>query len=380
MMEELDQCRSLLATVDDADKKHRAITFRLNTDAIDDHQTVIEPRGVRLEYYRSVGSPVLWDHGLDARRGKDPIAKNEWTKAQGNKRAVLLSRNHFHKDEFSQQRFEWYQDEVLKGISLRFRQPNTDEYGPPTQDEIRSRPELDRLRSVWNQTQGRRGWVLRAWDLAEQSCTPLPSNPETIAIEDIRSIMECCRSGMWLPDDVKTQLEARMSDSLGGLEGGGATGKPGRRDEEEDGEVIGEEPDDEDSAKRFVEEEGGEYVVKSEKGKALGKYKSKASAEKRLGQIEYFKHKKERALDGPHVIQDGTNYRIMLGERCLHSLDDEAMASAYLATISDETDHKRSPEYLAFLSRSRHEAFEERMKRTINEYVEFRCYGALGHG
>ena len=35
------------------------------------------------------------------------------------------------------------------------------------------------------------------------------------------------------------------------------------------------------------------YVVKSEKGKNLSKpYKTKAAAEKRLRQIEYFKHKK----------------------------------------------------------------------------------------
>ena len=35
------------------------------------------------------------------------------------------------------------------------------------------------------------------------------------------------------------------------------------------------------------------YVVYSEKGKRLSKpYKTKAQAEKRLGQIEYFKHKK----------------------------------------------------------------------------------------
>jgi hypothetical protein len=306
MIEELDQCRSLLATVDDADKKHRAITFRLNTDAIDDHFTVIEPRGVRLAYYDSVGRPVLWHHGLDVRRGVDPIAKNEWVKPQGNKRSVLVSRNQFFKDDFSQERFEWYQDEVLKGISLRFRQPNAGDYGPPTPDEIRARPELEALRSVWNETQGRRGWVLRAWDLAEQSCTPLPSNPETIAIPDIRSILDCCRSGMWLPDDVRTQLEALVTEP------------------------------------------------------------------------ESTPEEKPDPVEGPHIVHEADAYRVMLGERCLRSVDDEATAQAYLATIADETDSRKTPEYLAFLSRSRHEAFEERMTRMINEYIEFRCYGALG--
>ena len=37
------------------------------------------------------------------------------------------------------------------------------------------------------------------------------------------------------------------------------------------------------------------YIVKSKKGKKLSKaYKTKAAAEKRLKQIEYFKHKKSR--------------------------------------------------------------------------------------
>jgi hypothetical protein len=41
----------------------------------------------------------------------------------------------------------------------------------------------------------------------------------------------------------------------------------------------------------------GSYYVKSEKGKNLGgPYSSKAEAEKRLSQVEYFKHKKKKTL------------------------------------------------------------------------------------
>ena len=36
---------------------------------------------------------------------------------------------------------------------------------------------------------------------------------------------------------------------------------------------------------------GGKYVVVSHKGKRLSKPMSKASAKKRLAQIEYFKHR-----------------------------------------------------------------------------------------
>lgn len=41
----------------------------------------------------------------------------------------------------------------------------------------------------------------------------------------------------------------------------------------------------------MISKEGAYYVVRSKKGKSLGKYKSKASAKKRLRQVEYFKHK-----------------------------------------------------------------------------------------
>lgn len=39
---------------------------------------------------------------------------------------------------------------------------------------------------------------------------------------------------------------------------------------------------------------GGKYKVFSHKGKSLSKKLSKAEAEKRLHQIEYFKHKKKK--------------------------------------------------------------------------------------
>jgi hypothetical protein len=35
----------------------------------------------------------------------------------------------------------------------------------------------------------------------------------------------------------------------------------------------------------------GRYEVQSEKGKNLGEYKTKEQAEKRLKEVEYFKHK-----------------------------------------------------------------------------------------
>lgn len=41
----------------------------------------------------------------------------------------------------------------------------------------------------------------------------------------------------------------------------------------------------------YITKQGSEYVVHAESGKELGRYKTRAEAEHRLKQIEYFKHK-----------------------------------------------------------------------------------------
>ena len=48
----------------------------------------------------------------------------------------------------------------------------------------------------------------------------------------------------------------------------------------------------------MIRKEGSEYFVYSEKGKKLSKgYASKGEAEKRLGQIEFFKHDNKRIIE-----------------------------------------------------------------------------------
>ncbi len=42
----------------------------------------------------------------------------------------------------------------------------------------------------------------------------------------------------------------------------------------------------------MITKKGNKFVVKSESGKNLSKPVSKSEAEKRLAQVEYFKHKK----------------------------------------------------------------------------------------
>jgi hypothetical protein len=45
----------------------------------------------------------------------------------------------------------------------------------------------------------------------------------------------------------------------------------------------------------MIKKIGSEYVVKSRAGKNLGRYKKKSAADKRLRQIEFFKHKNRGA-------------------------------------------------------------------------------------
>jgi hypothetical protein len=312
---DIDLLRSLDAKmlVDDVDKVERCITFRLNTDDVDDHHTVILPSGGKFENYKRAGSPVLWHHGLDPRRGFDPVGKNLTIRSYGQVRPEIRSRNQFLTDDFSQQRYEWYRDEVLTGISLRFRSPNDGDYGPPTSDEIRARPELEALRSVWRETEGRRGWVLRSWDLAEQSLTPIPSNPNAIAVSRCVAIAECCRSGMWLPDDVRTEIEARAAET-----------KP----------VETPEP-------------------------------TETPVETPLVPL------------GVRVEVDGTAWRVMDGARRLASFSTAEPAEDFLRAISAETDPKQSLDYRAFISRSRHQEFEQRMTKMINEYVDLYRWGSI---
>lgn len=58
-----------------------------------------------------------------------------------------------------------------------------------------------------------------------------------------------------------------------------------RPDLVEDGKVTGNKYED------VIEKQGERFIVKSKKGKVLGEFKSRAAAEKRLRQIEFFKRK-----------------------------------------------------------------------------------------
>lgn len=54
----------------------------------------------------------------------------------------------------------------------------------------------------------------------------------------------------------------------------------------------------------YITKNGSKYVVHAESGKVMGRENSKAAAEKRLREIEYFKHNDERMTDEQKAIRD----------------------------------------------------------------------------
>jgi hypothetical protein len=83
----------------------------------------------------------------------------------------------------------------------------------------------------------------------------------------------------------------------------------------------------------------GKYRVYSEKGKTLGTYRSRGAAEKRLRQIEYFKHVK-KADDNDHIdlsdVEDLT-YSAILRE--LNKQCDREVVQDFLRIFKDIFDH-----------------------------------------
>jgi len=312
--------RSFEAQIDDVKPDERSIVAKINTWDVDRYQTAILPRGAILEGYRK-NPVVLWEHGEDKLRGSLPVGRNQWITTDDR---AMKAKTIFKDDEFSRELFKCYQEGWLRGWSVRMVNP---EYSPPTPDEIRSRPELTSCRQVF-----------RRWSLGEYSAVAVPGNEDTLTILASRGLMS--------PDRLRA-----MTDSGGGMAGGGAALKPS--------DAI---PD-----KRFVKEIDGKWHVMSAEGKSLGEYDSKEGAEKRLGEIEHFKHEdKKKERTAPAIIEDGGTWWIDEGDRRSCSFSDPQTAEEYLALMVAAP--KRRIEDEAAIVQSLGEI--RRAKQEINEYVK----------
>jgi len=273
--------RTFDAVIDDVNTVKRSVVARINTSSRDRYNTVIAPKGCQSKNWRAAGGPVLWEHGKDPRRFTDPIAnsRNLWNNG-GPMPTELIAEPVFLDDDFSQQRFEWYRDGKVKGWSVNIL-PVAKSVSPPTKDELRARPDWEDVELVY-----------REWDLAEFSGTVIPGNAEALTSDRVTGVMEMVERGLlWLPDEARSIYEARARTmtSSGGMATGGAAVEP---------------------QERRIVEEGGKYYVLSEEGKHLGgPYGSRGEAEKRLEQVEYFKHKDKDHRSAPYIDGDGRTVR-----------------------------------------------------------------------
>lgn len=84
------------------------------------------------------------------------------------------------------------------------------------------------------------------------------------------------------------------------------------------------------SLHEYIQKSGSQFVVKSKKGKPMGSYRSRAAAEKRLRQIEFFKHKKT----------ESSNWKARLFEkRETPSLAKTALEFGLLEPAHDESEY-----------------------------------------
>lgn len=189
--------RAFTAQVDDVNASERSIVAKISTGAIDRYNTVFDVKGFSLESYNQ-NRVVLFEHGRDPLRGSMPIGKNLWIKAAGiGANSKLIAKTQFKKDDFSQQLYEAYRDGDMRGWSIS---AIPSDYGPPTKEEIRNRPELANVSNIY-----------RSVDLCEYSAVSVPGNPDCLTSDELRSASRVIARGIPVPEDVKPLVEAAVA-------------------------------------------------------------------------------------------------------------------------------------------------------------------------
>jgi hypothetical protein len=183
--------RSMVSPDDktEINRPRRQIRHFFGSEAVDRHQSIIDPAGVELARFKQTGGNVPWEHGLDPARGKLPVASSLEAGLDRYKgQSVLVGLTEFPDiDEFTDKVWKLYADRRLRGWSLRFA-PDYARVGAPTREEIRARPELAALADAYHNSNGDRGYIVRKCDLVEYSATCAPSNTDSVTIDVLRSI------------------------------------------------------------------------------------------------------------------------------------------------------------------------------------------------
>jgi len=190
--------RAFSATVDDVNTTERSMVAKINSARLDRYRTVIDPRGGDFRNYAKT-PVVLWCHGKDVKnRGDLPVGRNLWIRADKGSEPKVIAKTRFHNDDFSQLLYEAYRDGDITGWSISMLPID---FGPPSERELRDRPELTDCEVVY-----------RTWEMAEYSCVPCPGNPDCITIDEARSLGKLVSRGLAIPDDYMQAVERVKGD------------------------------------------------------------------------------------------------------------------------------------------------------------------------
>lgn len=203
--------RSFNAKVDDVDTSKRTITAKINSAALDYYRSVIDPRGADLRNYNESfnesiegrpNKPVLWEHGQDPAYGRRTIGRNLWIKADRSpSNGKIIACTQFKATDFAMELFDDYRNGFLSAWSVSVLPTD---FGPPSKEEVRSRPELKDCEVVY-----------RKWTLLEYSAVACPGNRECLSLSDdtVRSLNRIVMRGFWTPpEEIKPLLERTAPD------------------------------------------------------------------------------------------------------------------------------------------------------------------------
>ncbi len=311
--------RAFDAQVDSVLEGERAIVARINSAAVDRLKTVIDPMGGDTSHFNKTRS-VLWNHGQDPIRGTVPIGRG-WVKVRASE-GDILGKTTFGKDKFTQELFECYKDESIRGWSIK---AGVHEASPPTKEEIRSRPELDGCEMIY-----------RKWDLIEYSATPTPGNSDCLTLLVSRGLITP-PEGFVMPERTATESN--------GMATGGVLVVP-----------------------RYITHSGDKWVVHAEDGKVLGEHDNEEDAKKQLAAVEAHKHDEGRSIQF-----DGATWNVVDAGRRLASFADVEDAEELVRAM----DRQRSFEQiLTNLHTEQQARFDEAQERIIG-LIELKKFGRI---
>jgi adenosyl cobinamide kinase/adenosyl cobinamide phosphate guanylyltransferase len=162
------------ATVE-TDKRKRQVRAIWSTDEPDAYRTAFVQSGIDTSAFDR-NPVILFEHGKSAERGTMPVANAvSYSTDRYKGKNVFIGTSRFWDDEFSDRLFEHYAAGRMRGWSVNVLPL---EAGPPTNEEMRSRPDWHRDVDI----------VYRRTRLLEVSATALPGNHSTLTLSSERSL------------------------------------------------------------------------------------------------------------------------------------------------------------------------------------------------